>query len=93
MKRWKRVVTLLMVMGVVMALSLPLWAEEVQKININKASVEELLQLKFVGPEFAERIVKYRAEHGPFERVEDIVNVRGIGPKALEANKDKIIVE
>ena len=93
MKRWKRVLTLLMVMGVVMALSLPLWAEEVQKININKASVEELLQLKFVGPEFAERIVKYRAEHGPFERVEDIVNVRGIGPKALEANKDKIIVE
>ena len=93
MKHWKRVVTLLLVMGVVMVLALPLWAEEVQKININKASVEELMQLKFVGPEFAERIVQYRAEHGPFERAEDILNVRGIGPKALEANKDRITVE
>ena len=93
MARWKRVVTLLVVMGVIMALACPLWAEEVQKININKASVEELMQLKFVGPEFAERIVQYRAEHGPFERAEDILNVKGIGPTALEANKDKITVE
>ena len=93
MTSWKRVVTLLMVMGVIMALALPLWAEEVEKININKASVEELMQLKFVGPEFAERIVQYRAGHGPFERAEDILNVKGIGPKALEANKDIIAVE
>ena len=93
MTSWKRVVTLLMVMGVIMALALPLWAEEVEKININKAPVEELMQLKFVGPEFAERIVQYRAEHGPFERAEDILNVKGIGPKALEANKDIIAVE
>ena len=92
MKYWKRVVTLLLVMGVVVALALPLGAEEVEKININKASVEELMQLKFVGPEFAERIVQYRAEHGPFERAEDILNVRGIGPKALEANKDRIVI-
>ena len=76
-----------------MVLALPLLAEEVQKININKASVEELTQLKFIGPEFAERIVQYRAEHGPFERAEDILNVKGIGPKALEENKDRITVE
>ena len=93
MTRWKRVVTLLMVMGIVMTLALPLWAGEVQKININKASAEELIQLKFVGPEFAERIVQYREEHGPFERAEDILHVKGIGPKALEANKDIISVE
>jgi competence protein ComEA len=82
-----------MVVGIVMVLALPLWAEEVQKIDINKASVEELMELKFVGPELAERIVKYREEHGPFERAENIVNVKGVGPKALEANKDRITVE
>ena len=67
--------------------------EDVAKININNASVDELLQLKFIGPEFAERIVQYRTEHGPFERAEDIMKVKGIGPKAWDANKDIITVE
>jgi competence protein ComEA len=50
----------------------------VTKININEACVDELSQLKFIGHKFAERIVQYRTEHGPFERVEDIMTVRGI---------------
>jgi competence protein ComEA len=68
-------------------------SEEVAKININKASVDELLELKFVGPKFAERIVQYRTEHGPFETAEDILKVKGIGPNVLDANKDRITVE
>ena len=68
-------------------------SEEVAKININKASVDELLELKFVGPKFAERIVQYRTEHGPFETAEDIMKVKGIGPKVWDANKDRITVE
>ena len=67
-------------------------SDDTAKININTASVEELLELKFIGPEFAERIVQYRTEHGPFERVEDIMKVRGIGQKALDANKDIMTV-
>ena len=67
--------------------------EDVAKININNASVDELLQLKYIGPVFAERIVQYRTENGPFERAEDIMKVRGIGPKAWEANKDIITIE
>lgn len=67
--------------------------DDVTKININKACVDELLQLKFIGPKFAERIVQYRTEHGPFERVEDIMKVRGVGQKALDANKDIITLE
>lgn len=62
-------------------------------ININKACVDELSQLKFIGPKFAERIVQYRTEHGPFEQVEDIMKVRGVGQKALDANKDIITLE
>ena len=93
MKHWKKAVTLCLVIGVVMALALPLWAEEVQKVNINTASAEELAQLKGVGPEYAERIVEYRAKHGPFQKAEDILNVSGIGPKTFEDNKDLITVE
>jgi len=93
MKQSKRIVAFCLVVGVVMALTLPLWAQEVEKININKASVEELAQLKRVGPKYAERIVQYRDEHGPFACPEDIMKVRGIGSKTYEANKGCIIVE
>lgn len=93
MKHWKKAVTLCLVIGVVVALALPLWAEEAAKININKASVAELMNLKGIGPEYAERIVEYRDKHGSFEKVEDIMSVSGIGLKTFEAIKDLICVE
>jgi competence protein ComEA len=68
-------------------------AQEQAKININKASVEELSTLKRVGPSYAQRIVDYRKEHGPFEKPEDIMKVRGIGIQVFEANKDIITCE
>lgn len=63
-------------------------SEEVVKVNINKASVDELCELKYIGSKLAERIVQYRTEHGPFETAEDIMKVRGIGQKVWDANKD-----
>lgn len=93
MKHWKKAVTLCLVIGVVVALALPLWAEEAAKININQASVAELMNLKGIGPEYAERIVEYRDKHGSFEKVEDIMSVSGIGLKTFEAIKDLICVE
>jgi competence protein ComEA len=93
MKHWKKVITLCLVIGVVMALALPLWAEEVAKVNINQASVEELVQLKGIGLEYGQRIVQYREEHGAFQKAEDIMNVSGIGPKTFEEIKDRITVE
>jgi competence protein ComEA len=94
MHGWKKVVSLFIVVGVIMAISLPLWAEEeVAKININQASVEELSDLKGVGLKYAERIVQYREEHGPFQSVDDFMKVPGIGPKTCEQNRDRITVE
>ena len=93
MKQWKKVLALCLVIGVVMALALPLWAEEVEKININKASVEELTRLKGIGSQYAQRIVQYREEHGPFTCVEDIMKVQGIGSKTCEQNKAHMTVE
>lgn len=68
-------------------------AQDGGKININQASVEELCQLKGIGSSYAERIVNYRQKNGPFERPEDIVNVKGIGSKTFEDNKDRICVK
>jgi len=68
-------------------------AQDGGKININTATVTELAKLKRVGKKFAERIVQYRETKGPFAKAEDIMKVKGIGPKTYEANKDIITVK
>lgn len=63
------------------------------KININTADEELLVNLDGIGEAFAKRIVDYRNEHGSFKRIEDIMLVRGIGGKKFEKIKDFICVE
>lgn len=77
----------------IVCLSMPLYAVADGKININIAGVEELASLDKVGDKYAQRIVEYREKNGMFEKAEDIVNVKGIGSKIWEANKDRIVVE
>jgi competence protein ComEA len=62
------------------------------KININTASAAELEALPRIGPALAQRIIEYRAANGPFQRIEDITRVRGIGPATFEQIKDRITV-
>jgi competence protein ComEA len=71
----------------------PALAQQQVKVNINKATVDELSTLKRIGPSYAQRIIDYRQENGPFEKPEDIMKVRGIGLKTFEANKDMITCE
>jgi len=54
------------------------------KIDINKASVQELETLTGIGAAKAEAIVKYRQEHGDFKKKDDLVQVKGIGDKILD---------
>ena len=68
-------------------------AQEQVKVNINKATVDELCTLKRIGPSYAQRIVDYREQNGPFEKPKDIMKVRGIGLKTFEANKEIIVCE
>ena len=94
MKAQRWLVAAVLVVIFIFAMTLPATAaEEPVKININTATVEELAQLQRVGPAYAARIVEYREVNGPFEKAEDIMKVRGIGPKTWEANKDCLCVE
>ena len=66
---------------------------ESEKLNINVATADQLTELPRIGPVKAQAIVDYRTEHGLFERIEDIVNVKGIGPKTFERLEDWITVK
>jgi competence protein ComEA len=50
-------------------------------VNINQAASAELARLPRVGAKLADRIVSHRAQHGPFRRVEDLMEVKGVGEK------------
>ncbi len=53
-------------------------------IDPNKATAADLQAIPGIGPVLSERIVQYREEHGPFDTSDDLIRVRGIGPKTLE---------
>ena len=59
-------------------------------VNINTASLEELQAVRGIGPTIAERIVDYRAAHGPFESLKDLTMVRGIGGAKFQRVKAQI---
>jgi len=62
-------------------------------VDINTADAKVLAEsLNGVGPSIAAAIVAYRKEHGPFKSAEDLMNVKGVGPKLLERNKQDILL-
>ena len=63
------------------------------KVNINKASKDELTQLDGIGPAKAEEIVAYRKKNGKFEKAEDLMNVTGIGEAIFKKNIKRIILK
>lgn len=67
--------------------------KKVGKININKASLEELQKINGVGPSLAQKIIQYRSANGKFKNVEDLKNVSGIGEKKFEGIKEFICVK
>ena len=93
MKRSQKLLVLVVAVSIVLAGVLIVGAEQGKMININTAVKEQLMELDGIGPKYADRIIEYREEVGPFKTPEDIMKVKGIGKKMFEANKDRIAVE
>ena len=63
------------------------------KININKASKEELDTLPGIGESTAEKIINYRKEHKSFKSIEELKEVKGIGDAKFEEIKDFVDIK
>jgi len=61
-------------------------------LDLNKASAEQLADALYgVGLTKAQAIVAWRAEHGPFTSIDQLAEVKGIGPALVERNRDRVI--
>lgn len=61
-------------------------------ININTATKDQLDSLPGVGPSTAQKIIDYRQEHGTYQSIEDLKQVKGIGEAKFNKLKDKITI-
>ena len=89
----KKVLVLSVVFVLVLSLVPVAMAEDQSKIDLNTASVDELMMLKGIGEKYAKRIVEYRESNGAFTQIDDIMKIKGIGAKTFESIKDSIAVE
>ena len=72
--------------------SLCAWA--LQPVNVNSANAEEIAEaLKGVGMTKAEAIVNYRHENGEFKHIDELVNVKGIGIRTVDINREYILLD
>jgi competence protein ComEA len=72
---------------------LSVWAWAAGPVNINAASAEQISEaLKGVGQSKAEAIVAYRDANGQFKHVDELVNVKGIGIRTVDINREYIML-
>ena len=81
-----------LILSFVAVFNLPAFASE--PVNINEASAEVLAEaLSGVGMTKAIRIVQYREAYGPFEHIDELTAVEGIGAATVEKNRDVILLQ
>jgi competence protein ComEA len=68
------------------------FSDSTGQINLNQASINEFRQLKGVGEKKAQAIVEYRQKNGSFKNIDEIKNVKGIGPAIFEKNKSRLVL-
>lgn len=62
------------------------------KVDINEADAATLAGLNGIGQARAEAIIAYRKTHGPFRSIDDLANVKGIGPAFIDKNREQLSV-
>ena len=93
MMPFKQLIAICVTLLVIFAFLGPVWGQDAERLNINKASAQELAKLKKVGPKYAVRIVEHRQKYGPFKLTEELLEVPGIGPGTYNRIKDQIIAQ
>jgi competence protein ComEA len=63
-----------------------------ETVNLNSASAVQLADLPGIGLKTAELIIQYRVKNGPFKKIEEVMNVRGVGEKSFLRIKDRLTV-
>lgn len=61
-------------------------------VNINRANSAQLQTLNGIGPTKAHEILQYRKSHGAFKSADELLNVKGIGPKTLQKLKSQVTI-
>jgi len=71
-----------------------IWAWAAQPVNVNSASAEDIAEaLKGIGMSKAAAIVDYRNANGKFKHIDELVNVKGIGVRTVDINRELILLE
>jgi len=94
----------LVLVAALVCISSPLFAQRSSKpaaaaavvsnepINLNTATAAQIATLPGIGPKTADLVVQYRTKNGPFKKIEELMNVRGIGEKSFLKIKDRLTV-
>jgi len=61
-------------------------------VNVNKATLEELVKVRGIGPVMAKRIIEHRDKNGAFKSIDDLAQIHGMGGNKLQRIKDQITI-
>jgi competence protein ComEA len=89
---WALALGLCLALFPVTALAQKSKAPSTEKVNLNTATVEQLQSLPGVGPAMAKRILEHRTKVGKFTKIDEILNVKGIGEKRFQKMKDRLVI-
>ena len=70
----------------------PAMTKSADPVNLNTATSAQIADLPGIGTKTADLVVQYRVKNGPFKKIEEIMNVRGIGEKSFLRIKDRLTV-
>jgi len=89
---WALVLGIGLALSPVSALAQKSAAPSLEKVNLNTATAEQLETLPGIGPATAKTIIEHRTKIGKFTKIEEIINLKGIGEKKFQKIKDRLVI-
>ncbi|MBZ5499015.1 MAG: helix-hairpin-helix domain-containing protein [Acidobacteriia bacterium] len=89
---WALILCLGLALAPAAALAQKSKAISTEKVNLNTATAEQLQTLPGIGPALAKTIIEHRTKSGKFNKIEELLNVKGVGEKKFQKIKDRLVV-